>query len=201
MNWNFMFFFNSILLGVGLAMDAFSVSLANGLNEPKMIIGKRLGIAGVFAVFQALMPLIGWICVHTIVQYFEAFETFIPWIALVLLCYIGGKMIIDSFKCDDCDCDKKEMGVLGLLVQGIATSIDALSVGFTIADYGPVMAVVCALIIAVVTFCICISGVELGRFCANEIGKRCQSLSGKFTLIGGIILILIGLEIFITGIL
>lgn len=200
MDWNFVFFFNSILLGVGLAMDAFSVSLANGLNEPKMKLGKRVGIAGVFSVFQALMPLIGWICVHTIVQYFQAFEKFIPWIALILLCYIGGKMIFDSFKDDDCGCDKKEMGIAGLLVQGVATSIDALSVGFTISDYGLAMAIVCALIIAVVTFIICICGVELGRFCATEIGKRCQSLSGKFTIIGGIILIIIGLEIFITGV-
>ncbi len=200
MDWNFVFFFNSILLGVGLAMDAFSVSLANGLNEPKMKLGKRVGIAGVFSVFQALMPLIGWICVHTIVQYFQTFEKFIPWIALILLCYIGGKMIFDSFKNDDCDCEKKEMGIAGLLVQGVATSIDALSVGFTIADYGLAMAIVCALIIAIVTFIICICGVELGRFCATEIGKRCQSLSGKFTIIGGIILIIIGLEIFITGV-
>jgi len=200
MDWNFMFFFNSILLGVGLAMDAFSVSLANGLNEPEMRINKRFGIAGVFAVFQALMPIIGWICVHTIVQYFKAFEKFIPWLALILLCYIGGKMIYDSFKGEDCDCDKKKTGILGLLVQGVATSIDALSVGFTIADYGLTMAVVCALIIAVVTFIICISGVELGRLCATEIGKRCQSLSGKFTIIGGIILIVIGVEIFLTGI-
>ncbi|MBQ2881103.1 MAG: manganese efflux pump [Clostridia bacterium] len=200
MDWNFVFFFNSILLGVGLAMDAFSVSLANGLNEPKMRLGKRVGIAGVFSVFQALMPLIGWICVHTIVQYFQAFEKFIPWIALILLCYIGGKMIFDCFKNDACDCDKKEMGIAGLLVQGVATSIDALSVGFTIADYGLAMAIVCALIIAVVTFIICVCGVELGRFCATEIGKRCQSLSGRFTIIGGIILIIIGLEIFITGV-
>ncbi len=200
MDWSFIFFFNSILLGVGLAMDAFSVSLANGLNDPKMKAGKRLGIAGLFALFQALMPLIGWVCVHTVVQYFEAFEKFIPWIALVLLCYIGGKMIYDGMKGGDCECEKKEMGLAGLLVQGVATSIDALSVGFTISDYGLLMAVVCALIIAVVTFAICISGVELGRLCATEIGKRCESLSGKFTLIGGLILVFIGIEIFVTGI-
>ena len=196
-----MFFFNSILLGVGLAMDAFSESLANGLNEPKMKLPKRFGIAGVFAVFQTAMPLIGWICVHTIVQYFQVFEKFLPWIALILLCYIGGKMIFDSFKGEDCDCDKKEMGIMGLMVQGVATSIDALSVGFTIADYGLLMAIVCAAIIAVVTFAICVSGVEFGRLCATELGKRCQSLSGKFTLIGGIILVIIGIEIFLTGIL
>ena len=78
MEWSFVFFFNSILLGIGLAMDAFSVSLANGLNEPCMKRSKMCGVAGLFAVFQGLMPLIGWICIHTIVQYFTAFETMIP---------------------------------------------------------------------------------------------------------------------------
>lgn len=78
MEWSFLFFVNSMLLGIGLAMDAFSVSLANGLNEPDMKKSKMCGIAGVFAFFQAAMPMIGWICVHTIVKYFEAFEKFIP---------------------------------------------------------------------------------------------------------------------------
>ena len=98
MSWSFVFFVNSILLGVGLAMDAFSVSLANGLQEPKMKKGKMAGIAGVFAGFQALMPMLGWICVHTVMQYFEAFEKFIPWIALILLVFIGGKMLMDGIK-------------------------------------------------------------------------------------------------------
>ena len=84
MNWSFLFFFNSILLGAGLAMDAFSVSMANGLNEPKMSRKRMFCIAGTFAVFQAFMPMTGWVCVHTIVEYFNAFETFIPWIALIL---------------------------------------------------------------------------------------------------------------------
>ena len=98
MEWSFVFFFNSVLLGVGLAMDAFSVSLANGLNEPSMKKKKMCGIAGVFAVFQALMPMIGWICVHTIVQYFKSFEKLIPWIALLLLGFIGGKMLIEGIR-------------------------------------------------------------------------------------------------------
>ena len=94
MEWGFVFFFNSVLLGVGLAMDAFSVSMANGLNEPDMKRGKMCGIAGVFAGFQALMPMIGWICVRTVVQYFKMFERCIPWIALLLLGFIGGKMLV-----------------------------------------------------------------------------------------------------------
>lgn len=191
--WDFMFFFNSVLLGVGLAMDAFSVSLANGLNEPCMRKRKMCGVAGVFAFFQALMPMIGWICVHTIVKYFQAFEKFIPWIALLLLGFIGGKMLVEGIKNKEEDpCGKSGVGFVGLLVQGVATSIDALSVGFTIAEYELVMALVSALIIAAVTFGICMLGLFLGK-------KFGTKLSNKATVFGGAILILIGIEIFITG--
>ena len=96
MNLDFTFFFNSILLGVGLAMDAFSVSLANGLNEHGMKKGRMCGIAGIFSLFQFAMPMIGWICVATVVQYFRAFEDFIPWIALAVLGFIGGKMLYEG---------------------------------------------------------------------------------------------------------
>ena len=192
MEWNFIFFFNSALLGVGLAMDAFSVSLANGLNEPKMKKNKMCGVAGVFAFFQALMPMIGWVCVHMLVQYFKAFEKFIPWIALILLLFIGGKMLIDGIKNKDGEVEKTGVGLAALLVQGVATSIDALSVGFTISEYGFLMALVCALIIAVVTFIICIAGLFIGK----KVGTR---LAGKANILGGVILIFIGIEIFVTG--
>ena len=187
------FIINSIFLGVGLAMDAFSVSLANGLNEPLMKKKKMCGIAGIFAVFQGLMPMLGWICVHTIVKYFESFEGYIPWIALVLLLFIGGKMLIEGIKSKDEDEEKSKVGLGALLIQGIATSIDALSVGFTIAEYDLPMALLCALIIALVTFVICIFGLFIGK-------KFGTKLSNKATIFGGIILIIIGLEIFITGI-
>ncbi len=193
MEWNVLFFFNSVLLGVGLAMDAFSVSLANGLNEPKMKKNKMCGVAGVFAIFQALMPMIGWICVHTVVQYFQAFEKFVPWIALILLLFIGGKMLMEGIKNKGGEVEKPEVGFAALLVQGVATSIDALSVGFTIADYGLVMAIVCALIIAVVTFIICMAGLFIGK----KVGTK---LSGKANILGGVILIFIGIEIFVTGV-
>ena len=190
---NFTFFFNNILLGVGLAMDAFSVSLANGLNEPKMKHGKMLSVAGVFALFQAAMPLIGWICVHTIVQYFSWFEKLIPWIALILLCYIGGKMLYDSIKNKSEGAEElKKVGLTALLVQGVATSIDALSVGFTIADYTFALALLAVLIIAVVTFFICFFGIIIGK-------KFGTKLAGKAGVLGGVILIFIGLEIFITS--
>lgn len=192
MEWNLMFFINSILLGVGLAMDAFSVSLVNGLNEPHMRRRKMCAIAGVFALFQAIMPLIGWVCVHTVVQYFKSFEKFVPWIALALLLFIGAKMLIEGIKGAESE-EKTKVGLSALLVQGVATSIDALSVGFTIAEYNATMAVVCAAIIAAVTFAVCIGGLILGR----KFGTR---LSGKADIIGGVILIAIGLEIFIKGV-
>lgn len=190
MEWSIGFFLNSIFLGVGLAMDAFSVSMANGLNEPKMKRGKMAGIAGVFAGFQALMPMTGWICVHTIVQHFQTFERFIPWIALGLLTFIGGKMIHDALHGEDEE--KPGVGLAALMVQGVATSIDALSVGFTIAEYDAVMALVCALLIAATTFFVCMAGLVIGR-------KFGMKLSGKAQILGGVILILIGIEIFITS--
>ena len=98
MEWSLLFFSNSILLGLGLAMDAFSVSLANGLNESNMKINRMCFIAGIFAFFQALMPMICWTCIHTVLQYFKEFEKFIPWIALGLLGFIGGKMLIEGIK-------------------------------------------------------------------------------------------------------
>lgn len=193
MNWSFTFFFRSILLGAGLAMDAFSVSVANGLHEPKMKKGKSFGIATMFAFFQALMPMLGWVCIKTVVDYFAAFEKFIPWIALILLVFIGGKMIFEAVKKKDDTTEAPKLGLCSLIVQGIATSIDALSVGFTIAEYNWIMALVCSLIIAVVTFIICVAGVYIGK-------KFGMKFSNKAEIAGGIILVLIGLEIFLTGV-
>ncbi len=192
MEWNFTFVFNSILLGVGLAMDAFSVAMANGIRESKMSGAKMCGIAGIFSVFQGLMPLIGWICIHTIVQYFQSFQTLIPWIALGLLGYIGGKMLYEGIKSQSCPVVPAVLGIGALLVQGVATSIDALSVGFTIATYLFPMALASALIIAAVTFVICMVGLFIGK-------KAGSCLSGKAGIVGGAILIFIGLEIFITS--
>lgn len=194
MEWDILFFLNSVMLGVGLAMDAFSVSLANGLNEPDMKKKKMFGVAGVFSVFQAVMPMLGWICVHTVIQYFQAFEKFIPWIALILLSFIGGKMLLEGIRKKENENDKPKVGAGALFIQGVATSIDALSVGFTIAEYGLAMAVVSALIIAAVTFFICMAGLKIGK----KFGTR---FSNKATVFGGVILIVIGLEIFVKGIL
>lgn len=193
MDLSFIFFFNSILIGAGLAMDAFSVSLANGLNEPCMKLRRTVLIAGVFSLFQFAMPMIGWVCVHTVAQLFTAFEKFIPWIALALLSFIGGKMLFEGIGKKGDTCEKGAVGFIALLVQGVATSIDALSVGFTISDYNWLQALLCCIIIAVVTFAICVCGLFIGK-------KFGTKLADKASIFGGIILILIGFEIFITGV-
>ena len=200
----------SILLGVGLAMDAFSVSLADGLGEKNLNAARVLTIAGTFAAFQFLMPVAGWLLVHTAAEKFAAFQKFIPWIALLLLLYIGGKMLIEGIQenrstsardlADPGESDETDPGKAGsshlsagdLMVQGVATSIDALSVGFTIASYTAAKALTSAAIIGVVTLFICIAGLYLGR----QIGTR---LAGKASVFGGVILILIGIEIWARG--
>lgn len=194
MDWSFVFFLNSVLLGVGLAMDAFSVSLANGLAETDMKKSRMCLIAGVFCGFQILMPLTGWLCIHTIVEKFTAFQKFIPWIALVLLGYIGGKMLIEGIRSKNGDGETAALGFGALLVQGIATSIDALSVGFTIAELSALQATVEALIIGIVTFAICMTGLVLGKTFGTK-------LAGKASILGGVILIAIGIEIFLSNLL
>ncbi len=186
------FFFNNTLLGVGLAMDAFSVSLANGLRENRMCKRKMCAIAGLFALFQGLMPLLGWICVHTVLEYFQSFEILIPWIALGLLCWIGGNMIYDCIKQKDEPQEDCAINLKSLLIQGVATSIDALSVGFTIAEYDFPTALAAVGLIAAVTFLICLLGVYIGK-------KAGTALADKAGFLGGGILIFIGLEIFITS--
>ena len=192
MTLGFSFFFKSITLGMALAMDAFSVSLANGLAEPAMKKRKMSLVSGIFGFFQCVMPFIGWICVSAVAKQFSAFEKFIPWIALGLLGFIGGKMLYEGITEQDTEGDKPAVGIGGLLLQGIATSIDALSVGFTIANYDLPEALLCCAVIGLVTFCICLAGIAIGK----RAGTR---LAGKAGIFGGIILILIGLEIFITS--
>ena len=202
---DFLFFFNSALLGAGLAMDAFSVSAANGLAEPNMKKSKEFSISGTFAFFQFLMPMLGWVLVHFAAEQFTAFQKAVPYIALVLLLFIGGKMLYEGIKNRGGKDNNGENGEetaatavtnltpVRLLVQGIATSIDALSVGFTIAEYKVTEALVCSAIVATVTFGICVAGTFIGK-------KFGTKLAGKATILGGVILIIIGLEIFIKGI-
>lgn len=192
MDLSFVFFFNSCLLGIGLAMDAFSVSLANGMSCPKMKVNKMVLVALTFGIFQCIMPLIGWGCIHTIAQVFSWLESLIPWIALILLCFLGIKTLHDGFSGEEEECCKNLTFGL-LIIQGIATSIDALSVGLTIANYNIFNALLCSFIIFLLTFIICYIGIILG--------KKFGTKYSKFAFIlGGVILIAIGLEIFITGI-
>ena len=189
MEWNFLFFTNSVLLGVGLAMDAFSVSIANCLANPRMNRAEMSGMAFSYGFFQFLMPMVGWFCVHTIISIFEKFQPFIPWIAFILLLYIGGKMVLERIR-GEVEEEGKKLTLGILMLQSVATSIDALSVGFTIAEYQAAMALAASLIIAVVTFGICMGGAFIGK-------KAGSHLSGKASILGGTILIAIGLEILI----
>ncbi len=197
MELGFLFFFNSILLGIGLAMDAFSVSLADGLAEPQMKNSRMIFISGVYAGFQFLMPVIGWVFVSKAAQAFRVSERFIPWISLGLLGYIGGKMILEGIRelrnktPEQMQEEPRTAHTLGtLILQGIATSIDALSVGFTIAEYPTNAALTASGLIGIVTWVICFFGLMIGK----KVGTK---YSRQATLAGGIILVAIGIEIFV----
>ena len=180
---------NALLLGVGLAMDAFSVSMANGLKYSDMKKSKIIVMAGSFAFLQAAMPLIGWFIVQKAEESFSVLEEIVPWIAMGLLVFIGIKMLMDGIKEEE---DNKIVTLTAgaILLQGLATSIDALSVGFTIDSYGFPEALFTAGIIAAITFIICVIGVNIGK-------KAGTKLAGKATILGGIILIAIGIEILV----
>ena len=187
---DFAFFMKSIVLGIGLAMDACAVSMTNGLREKNINIKKILFISFMFGLFQGFMPFIGYLvgC-----QFISIIDSFLPWIALGILGFLGTKMIIDSIKCETTgECDFKPLVFKVILIQAIATSIDALSVGLTIADYKLINAFVCSLIIMFITFGICIVAHYIGKKFGDALGQKAE-------LAGGIILVLIGLEIFVTG--
>ena len=193
MNIDLGFILTALGFGIALAMDAFSVSLANGLHEPKMKGGRMCAIAGVFSFFQFIMPFIGWALVRLLSDTFREFEQFIPYIALALLGFIGGKMLWEGITNKDDDEEVPAVGFVALIVQGIATSIDALSGGFGIDDYGLLEALLCCLIIGVLTFFICMGGLILGK----TVGTK---LAGKAAILGGAILLFIGIEIFVSGV-
>ena len=186
------FILNSILLGTGLAMDAFSVSMADGMSAPKLPGSMKIMIPLTFAGFQFLMPVIGWFCVRSIAEAFVSFQRAVPWIALSLLLFIGGKMLMEGIRGGDAE-DSGTLLLGALVLQAIATSIDALSVGFTIEKYDAVMALTACLLIAVVTYVICMGGLVIGK----KVGTK---LTGKASILGGVILIAIGIEIFVGGI-
>ena len=180
--------FDVILIGVGLSMDAFAVSTTNGIvSKPNW--KKTLLIAIAFGLFQAVMPLIGYFAGSLFSDVIEKYD---HWIALVLLAFIGAKMVADFFFKKDKEEKTKDLTLKMLFVQAIATSIDALAVGvsFVGITFNIFLAVS---IIGVITFGLSVLAVRIGI-------KFGDILTDKATLVGGIILIAIGLKIFIEGI-
>ena len=178
-------FYELLLIAVGLSMDAFAVALCKGLNMLKPNV-KHFGlIALFFGGFQALMPLIGWLIGTQFQQYITGVD---HWIAFGLLAFIGGKMIVDYIKNDDCQTDDSEgLKIKELFVLAIATSIDALAVGVTFAFLN-VSILPAVVTIGVTTFILSAIGVAIGF----KFGAR---LKRKAELAGGVVLILIGLKI------
>lgn len=194
------FFITAVLFGVGLAMDAFSVSVARGLAEPEMPGRRACVIAGVFGVFQTGMPLIGYVLVRAASETFAVVQSIVPYAALILLALIGGGMIREGLQGAAPGAPGDEAGIGGeaagkagfrlLLVQGVATSIDALSVGLDTASLSVGAAVAEAVIIGIVTFAICM----FGLFAGSKLGER---IGSRAPILGGVILIGIGLKIFL----
>lgn len=250
MSLNATFFITSALFGLGLAVDGFLISLSNGLNNSKMCKWQILLSAFVFASFQFGAVLLGWFCVAELVKYFSFIENLLSYIALIMLCFIGTKMIVNGAK--KCRKNAKthnttqinnknkakktniklpknnkpllknkiekvkklfynetvvtlnikvlnktnkkiisvKKWVITLLIQGIITSVDALSVGFVISGYAIYFAIICALIISCITLNMYLIGFKIGKTFGNKLGSKAE-------LVGGIVFILIGIEIFI----
>lgn len=186
------FILNSILLGAGLAMDAVSVSVANGLEEPGMSGKKTAGIAGTFAFFQWLMPMLGWFFVTSLLSVFRAVAPFLPFVSFALLLYIGGKLCLEGIKGETDENPDSGLGMKALFLQGIATSIDALSVGFTLASYRAAEALLSSVLIALTTFFLCLGALHAGKQAGAVLNRQAK-------ILGGLILIVIGARIFITG--
>ncbi len=183
------FYFSAAALGLGLAMDAFSLSLVNGLQAPKMSTGPIFRVAGIFALFQGLMPLLGYACVRGATARFVVLERFVPFAALFLLLFIGMKMMLQGWTPPE-QAPGRGPALFTLMAQGLAGSVDALSVGFTMATYPPSAAISGAAVIALVTFALCLVGVMIGR-------KFGTGLSGGATMVGGLLLILFAVKLFL----
>ena len=181
-------FLTLFLIGVGLAMDAFAVSVCKGLAMRKVNPRQAVVIGTFFGGFQALMPLIGWLLGNRFEKYIKGID---HWIAFILLGIIGGKMLVEALKEDDEEeevkCNDGHLDIKEMFILAIATSIDALAVGVTFAflDYPVAEAVT---IIGVTTFIISVAGVYIGNFFGSRYNKRAE-------IVGGIILVLIGCKI------
>lgn len=184
-------FMELVLMGIGLAMDAFAVSVCKGLAMRKVNKKQAITIGIFFGGFQALMPFIGWILGRQFEQYITDID---HWIAFILLGFIGGKMILEAIKPEESSVEIEKMdpplNIKELVILAIATSIDALAVGITFAflDYPIAEAIA---IIGIVTLVICIIGVYVGNFFGNKYKNKAE-------FAGGLILVLLGLRILLT---
>ncbi len=176
-----------ILIGIGLSMDAFAVSVTNGLCCKNIKTGGAIADGLCFGIFQGLMPLIGYFLGIGFAKYITAFDHII---ALVLLGFIGGQMIWEAFKKNEEDCGETTITAKMLLMQGIATSIDALAVGVSFAALKDVNIGFAAAAICCITFTFSVTGVKIGK-------KFGMILNNKAQLLGGVILVGIGIKIFV----
>ena len=174
------------LIGVGLAMDAFAVSICKGLAMRRMNYKKAIIIAAFFGVFQALMPALGYVLGTTFANKIAAID---HWIAFILLALIGANMIKEALSSDDDECQDDSLRLGDLIMLSIATSIDALAVGITFAFIN-VSLLLSVSMIGIITFIICVIGVKVG----NVFGEKYKS---KAELAGGLILIVMGAKILI----
>ena len=192
MNW----IVTAILLGLGLAMDACAVSTTDGLSEPNMKWKKMLLISGLFGLFQCAMPTFGYLAVTIFSSilgegFTRIFTYFVPYLALIILGYLGVKLIIDNIKSEE-ETVGKSITLSTILVQAVATSIDALSVGVVLGDLIMCEALMTFLIIGLITFGICIIAIIVGK----KFGNLFASKAG---IVGGAILVFIGFEIFFSN--
>lgn len=192
MNW----IITAILLGLGLAMDACAVSTTDGLSEPNMKWKKMLLISGLFGLFQAAMPTFGYLAVTIFSAilgegFTRIFTYFVPYLALIILGYLGIKLIIDNVKGEEEKVEKK-ITLPTILVQAVATSIDALSVGVVLGELKMFEALMTFLIVGILTFAICVVAIIVGK----KFGNLFASKAG---IVGGCILVFIGFEIFFSN--
>lgn len=188
------FFIESALLGVGLAMDAFCVSVANSLANPNMKFSRMNLIAFSFAFFQYIMPLAGWFLVTTLLGVFNALSSYIPWLSMSVLWFLGVKMIIDGRvkkKTDEGFSSDVILSFGMLMVQAVATSIDALSAGLTFTAFSLSRVLVACAVIAVITYTLCMIGLKIGKVAGVKLSKWAAAL-------GGCILIFIGAWTFLS---
>lgn len=183
-----MWIFEALLLAIGLSMDAFAVSVCKGLSMKKATLKHGMICGGWFGSFQALMPLMGYLLGSLFAAYIRRFD---HWIAFGLLAFIGINMLREAFsKEEECCCGKVDLSVKTMFVMAVATSIDALAAGISLAmsNDSPLHVYITIGLIGVITFVMSTVGVKIGNIFGSRFEKKAQAA-------GGIILVLLGLKI------